>query len=105
MRCKIGDLAFINKSIRVVNVGLIIQCTELLGYMNKDERFIWNGEQWAAPTTGDFWVITSSSSSLETQHGKSKQAFILDAWLTPIKPLPEEDYLYTEEELSDTLEV
>lgn len=104
MRCKIGDLAFVRKSIRPQNIGLVVQCTELIGHMNKDEKFIWNGEQWAAPDTGDFWVVTSNSCSLETQYGRSKQAFILDAWLTPINPLPEEDDISTEQTLNDEVE-
>lgn len=103
MRCKLGDLAFINKAIRTANIGLIVQCSELLGHLEKDEPFNWNGEQWSAPDTGDYWVVTSSSGSIETQFGKSKQAFILDAWLTPIRELPEEDNLYTTEELTDNI--
>lgn len=104
MQCRLGDLAFIRKSVRPPNIGLIVQCTELIGYIEKDAKFMWNGEQWAAPDTGDFWVITSSSSSLETQYGKSTQAFILDAWLTPIKPLPEEDDISTEQTLDNEVE-
>lgn len=105
MQCKLGDLAFIKKSLRPPNIGLIVQCTQLIGYLSKDEKFMWNGEQWAAPDTGDYWVVTSSSGSIETQYGKSTQAFILDAWLVPIPELPAEDDITAEETLTDTLEV
>lgn len=104
MQCKIGDLAFIKKSLRPPNIGLIIQCTELIGYLNKDEKFMWNGEQWAALDTGYYWLVTSNTNSIETQFGKAKQAFILDAWLTPINPLPEEDDISTEQTLNDEVE-
>jgi hypothetical protein len=105
MRCKIGDLAFINKALRQSNIGLIVQCTELIGYLEKDEPFNWNGETWAAPGSDYYWIVTSTTGSIETQFGKSKQGFIADAWLTPIRELPEEDSLYTTEELTDDLTV
>lgn len=105
MQCRLGGLAFIRKSLRPPNIGLIVQCTQLIGYLSKDEKFMWNGEQWSAPHSGDFWVVTSSTGSIETQYGKSAQAFILDAWLVPIPELPAEDDITTEETLTDTLEV
>lgn len=99
MRCKVGDLAFIRKALRPQNIGLIVQCTEYIGPLIKGEKFKWNGEMWTAIDTGDFWVITSPTGSIETQYGKSKQAHTLDAWLTPIKAEPEQNSVSTEKTL------
>ena len=99
MRCKVGDLAFIHKALRPQNIGLIVECTEYIGPLIKGEKFKWNDEIWVAIDTGGFWAITSPNGSIETQYGKSKKAYTLDAWLTPIKAEPEEILVTTEKTL------
>lgn len=92
-QCKLNDLAFIKKSLRPANVGLIIQCVKYLGPYSKGELITINGEHWHAYDTDDHWVIESKSGSIETQFGKSKIAYIPDSWLTPIKPLSDDGEL------------
>lgn len=103
MRCKINDLAFIRKALRPSNIGLIVQCTQLIGHLKKDDIFMVDGENWQAPDTGDYWQVTSASGSLETLFGKSKKGFIMDSWLTPINPpsmpVDESEKLLKESEL------
>ncbi len=97
MKCKKGGLAFIKKSIRPKNVGLIVTCDEYLGYYIQGETVEISGEVFLAIDTGHFWKIGSSTGSIETQYGKSKMAFIPDSWLTPIDAEPKEDDFFNEE--------
>lgn len=92
-QCKLNDLAFIKKSLRPANVGLIVQCIQYLGTLSRGDVVSLNGENWTAFDSDDHWVIESKSGSIETQFGKSKIAYIPDSWLTPIKPLSDDGEL------------
>ena len=89
LRCGVSDMCWINKALHTVNVGKIVTCREYLGYFQRDEKFIHQGETWYALDTGHLWVINSQH-GLETQFGLSKTAHIPDRWLTPIIPRGEE---------------
>jgi len=99
VRCKIGDLCWINKALRTTNIGKVVTTKEYLGYFQKGDSFVVSGETWYAVDTGHLWIIESPS-GIETQFGTSKEAHILDMWLTPI--LPDALDIATEDE--DTLE-
>lgn len=86
MNCKLGDLAFIKKSIRHENLGLIVTCKEHLGYFIKGDKIKISGELWEAVVSDNYWRIESASGSIETMFGKSKTAYGPDSWLFPIKP-------------------
>jgi len=100
-RCKPGQSAFIKKSLRPANIGLVVECTKYLGPYSKGEIVEISGEQWMAFDSDDYWIITSATGSIETQFGKSKIAYIMDSWLDPIDP----DILdlEVEDELADEL--
>lgn len=103
MKCKQGQMAFIKKSLRKENIGLVVECTTHLGYFSRGDKIPMSGEFWYAPDSDDYWMITSASGSIETLYGKSKVAYTLDSWLTPIDP----DILDKDEseELEDNLEL
>jgi hypothetical protein len=105
MRCTLHDLAFINTALRPKNIGLVVTCSESLGYALMGDIIELNGERWLAPISDNYWSITSSNASIETQYGKSALAFIPDTWLTPIKAEPLETDETTELELDDLLSV
>jgi hypothetical protein len=94
MKCKTGDLAFIKKAVRKENIGRIITCIKHLGHYKQGATIIINGEQWVAIGTDDFWLIQGN---IETMYGSAKQSYIPDSWLSPIKPL-----LDDEEDEADT---
>jgi hypothetical protein len=98
MNCKQGDLAYIIKALRSVNIGRIVTCKELIGKLNQEEPYMWNGEVYSAAISDNHWVV-SCASGLETLYGKSKEAVIPDTWLRPIKG----DLLDSEEH--DTLNI
>jgi len=89
LRCKVNELCWINKAQHLMNIGKIVTCNEYLGYFQRNEQFIHQGETWYAADTGHLWVI-SSKYGLETQYGTSTTAHIQDRWLTPIIPRGEE---------------
>lgn len=104
MICKQGDLAFIKKALRQENVGLIVECKKYLGYYCHGDYMQINGELWVAPHSDNYWLIESSTGSIETMFGKSKVAYGPDTWLSPIKPISDDDIedLYaTTEDLID----
>lgn len=103
MRCKLGQLAFIKKSIRTENIGLIVSCKENLGYHLRGDIVEINKERFMSPDSDNIWIIESSSGSIETQFGKSKIGYIPDTWLEPIEPINDED-LIDEKELDECLE-
>jgi len=41
--CKIGDMAFIKKSMNLKNVGLIIECKSYIGKFSVGEEFSFHG--------------------------------------------------------------
>lgn len=85
MRCKINDVAYINKAIRKENVGLIVTCKEYLGYYLQGDIVEISGERYIAIDSDNYWLIENKNSSIETQFGKAKNAYIGDLCLTPIK--------------------
>lgn len=101
--CKLGDLAFIKKSMRPKNIGLVVSCHELLGYHLQCDIIELYGERWMAPISDTYWVIQSGSGSIDTEYGNSKIAYIPDSWLSPIKAEPLEDDVFTSEELTDNI--
>lgn len=105
MNCEKGDLAFIKKSIRPINVGLIVTCENYLGYYLQGDHIEISGEHWIAPISDNYWYIRSSNSSIETQYGKSSAAYIPDLWLTPIKAEPLEDDIETTATLDDEITI
>lgn len=102
MKCKQGDIAFIKKSIRPENMGKVVECKQLLGYFERGAHITWNGEIFIAYDTDHYWVIESKS-GIETQYGKSTQAFIMDSLLTPIKADGLDDENTTDENIHDEL--
>lgn len=105
-RCKKGDLAFITKSIRTTNIGLIVSVDDYVGYFQRGEMYSYGGLPMVAYDTGHVWKITSPTKSIETIDGKSFFALNLDQWLTPINGFPEEDEnLYEDEPIDDELTV
>lgn len=96
MNCKQGDLAFIKNAVRKENIGLIVTCIENLGYFLKGDKIEISGELWEAAISDNYWLIESSSSSIETMFGKSKIAYGPDTWLFPIKPKELDENIYTQ---------
>lgn len=89
MKCKLNQLAFIKKAIRKENIGRIVTCSKYLGYFERGATIVINGEYWVAFDSDDYWEITGR---LETQFGTAYQAYIMDSWLSPIEPLPPEEF-------------
>jgi len=100
-KCKVGDLAFIKKSLRIANVGLIVSVDEYIGNFKKGDVFDYGGLPQAAIDDGHVWRIGSSTKSIHTKDGKSTFGLILDQWLTPIKGDPEN---FEEESFEEVLE-
>lgn len=102
---KQGDLAFIKKSLRPVNIGMVVTCTQYLGYFIEGEDLEMHGELFKAPFTDNYWLITNQSGHIETQFGKSKEAYLPDLWLIPIKGdlLDGEENLYATDVISDAV--
>jgi hypothetical protein len=86
MNCKQGELAFIKKSMRPENIGLIITCKENLGYYLQGDKIEISGGLREAVVSDNYWLVESSSGSILTKYGKSKIAFTPDLWLSPIRP-------------------
>jgi hypothetical protein len=76
MKCKQGQLAFINKSLRTSNIGKIVTCIRHMGHYSIGDRIVLNGETWLAYDTYDHWLI---GGNIETQYGMSKEAYIMDS--------------------------
>lgn len=99
MKCKLNDIAFIKKALRKENIGRVVTCTKYLGYYERGATITINGENWVAFDSDDYWEV---SGNIETQFGSAKQAYIMDSWLSPIKPLDEseEDSYSLEDDLA-----
>lgn len=100
---KLNQLAFIKKSLRPINIGKIVNCKKYLGYYSKGDKINISGELYQAFDTDHYWIIESNSEILETQFGKSKEAYSMDSWLTPIPPLEDEDSTESQELTEDDL--
>lgn len=102
MRCKLGDLAFINKSLRPANVGKVVTCVKYLGYFIDGEMM---SEYSMAHTTDHYWMVEAAHKDLELLGGKGSTAYLPDLWLTPITPPEMDDDTDTETpyELADDL--
>ena len=85
MKCKLNDICFIVKSIRPVNIGLVVDCKEYLGYYLMDDIIEISGERYVAIISDNYWLIENKNSSIETHYGKAKNSYIPDLWLNPIK--------------------
>lgn len=85
MICELNDLAYIKKAIRPANVGLVVTCKTYLGYYLMDDIVEINGERWYAIVSDNYWLVENEHGSIETQFGLSKQSYVPDLWLTPIK--------------------
>ena len=96
MRCKQGELAFINKALRPENVGRVVTTAKYMGYFIAGEIII--DQVLLAHTTDHWWMIESESGSIQTEFGPTTLAYSPDTWLTPIKPQPlgEDDEVYTD---------
>ena len=84
MRCKQGDLAFIRNALRPLNIGLVIECREYLGYYLQGDTIELNKEHFKAIISDNYWMIENSYGEIETHFGKSKMAFSPDTWLEPV---------------------
>jgi len=100
MQCKIGDLCYIKKSLRPENVGLVVVCKQYLGYFLIGDELEMHGEFFKAHVSDNYWLVTNESGHIETQFGKSKEAYVPDLWLVPITGLPLEE----EEDLYNTID-
>ena len=96
MRCKQGELAFINKALRPENVGRVVTTSKYMGYFIAGEVIV--DQVLLAHTTDHWWMIESESGSIQTEFGSTNLAYSPDTWLTPIKPQPlaENDEIYTD---------
>lgn len=101
MKCKLGDMAFIKKALRKENIGLIVTCKKYIGYYLKGDLIEIDKELWEAPYSDNYWIIESSSGSINTLFGKATTAYGPDTWLHPIKP----DTLDTDENSGVTKEI
>ena len=107
MRNKQGNLAFISKSLRPVNIGLVVTCTQYLGYYLQDDYLEMHGEFFKAPVSDNYWVISNNSGHIETQFGLAKEAYAPDLWLTPIMGnlLEDEEDMYATDNIEDEVHV
>lgn len=85
MRCKVGDLAIIIRSVTGKNDGKIVSVVEYLGYFNANEEFVYNGITCRVPITDNYWWITSPS-EMQTYVGPTNKAYGPDTWLKPLRP-------------------
>ena len=93
-KCKLNDICFILKALRQSNIGKVVETVEYLGYFQKDEQFLWNGELWTAFDTDHHWVVKGN---LETLYGNSTLAVTLDSWLLTMKPEFDGSYFWETE--------
>jgi hypothetical protein len=87
-----NDLCFIIKALRTENIGKIVTCVQHIGYHERGQPFVWNGETWCSRDTGNLWVV---SGNVITLYGKSTQAVIPEHWLKKIEPLDELSEIYS----------
>jgi hypothetical protein len=95
---KAGEPAFIVKAIREKNIGKIVTPKALIGFVNAGNTFRYNGEAWVSVVDGYLWCVEGN---LETMYGDSREGFIPDHWLKPVKPDNFDETL--EEELVEEL--
>jgi len=104
---KVGELSYIKKSIRPANVGLVVTCTQYLGYFLENDYLEMHGEFFKAPFSDNYWLITNESGQIETQFGKAKEAYCPDLWLVPIAgiKLEDEEDLYLTNNIDDEVHI
>ena len=100
MQLKVSSLAFIKKAIRKENIGKIVTCVKYLGHFEKEATITIHGENWSAIDTGDYWLI---SGNIETMYGMATESHIPAHWLSPIEPLPPEEFDEVDEPLENDL--
>lgn len=71
MKCALGDLAEIIKSIDGISVGKIVQCIEFAGHHSKH---------------GPIWKVRAKTDLVTEYGGVGREAHMPDDWLRPIKP-------------------
>jgi hypothetical protein len=71
MKCSLGDLAEIVKSVDGLSVGKIVQCVQFAGHHSKH---------------GPVWKVRSKSTLVTEYGGVGSEAHVPDDWLRPIKP-------------------
>jgi len=89
--CKKDDIAFVKKALRPKNIDKVVTVKTYLGYYERAQPYVWNGETFLAFDSDDHWIIECNS-GLETQFGSSLQAVIMDSWLFPIRGDEQEDF-------------
>ena len=67
---------------------LNLEAVGYLGYFQKDDTFMWNGEVWRIAITDHHWIVKGN---LDTAYGKSELSYIADSWLLPMKPETSDD--------------
>lgn len=87
MRCKVDDLCYIKKSLREPNIGLVVRCKKYLGYYERGSTIIISGESFLAFDSDDHWLVENDYGEIEYQFGRSREGYIMDSWLEPIKKL------------------
>jgi hypothetical protein len=89
MRCALGDMAIVIKSVTGSNLGKIVTIDKYIGYYEAGVYSAGsNGGTLELPVTDHYWWI-SSSSSLGIIDGVHKEAYGPDTWLQPL-PKPAE---------------
>lgn len=71
MRCELGDLAEIIKSVDGLSVGKIVQCIEFSGHHSKH---------------GPIWKVRAKTNLVTEYGGVGTEAHMPDDWLRPIRP-------------------
>ena len=99
MKCKKGDLAYINQALRKENIDLIVECKENLGFHLVDDIVEISGERFKAQISDTFWIVSNKECAIETMFGPSREAYIPDSWLTPIKSDSDKTSTKIEDEL------
>ena len=87
MKCKLNDLCYIKKSLREANVGLVVQCKRYLGHYDRGATIVISGESYMAFDTDDYWIVENNYGEIESQFGKTREGYIMDSWLDPIRKL------------------
>lgn len=96
MRCKVGDIAILLRSLTGKNDGKIVDVVEYIGYFEAEQSFEHRGINCRVPITDHYWWIYCAA-GLETPYGTTSKAYGPDTWLKPIPP----DILDNDEETGD----
>lgn len=96
MRCKVGDIAILIKSLTGHNIGKVVDVVEYIGYFQAEEVFVHNNISCRVPVTDHYWWIYCKA-GLYTPMGECNKAYGPDTWLKPIRP----DLLGDDEQTGD----